>query len=415
MARTATFHDLDGRSVFITGGGSGIGASLTEGFLEQGCRVAFVQRSDASDFAAGLGDRHGNAPLFIPCDVTDIAALQAAMAEAAAAHGPITVLVNNAANDARHPVEGYSPEQWDRSQAVNLRPHFFTIQAAAPGMKAAGGGAIVNYSSISYLMGADGYLSYVAAKAGITGLTYGFARTLGPDNIRVNAILPGAVLTERQLELWVTPEGAREFLDRQCLKENLYPPDLVGPTLFLASDASRMVTGQTLVVDGGVVHGMTAAWIAVDWGSSNLRAWALDAAGSVIAEGAVGERRIVARARSLRAGAARGRRPLARAGRAHRRHGLRHGRRPRRLGGGGLRHGPLPADARRVREGPDRAIPGSSVRILPGPPPGHARPTSCAARRRRSPASSPPSPASTASPACRAPTPSGRTSPPARW
>ena len=255
MARTATFHDLDGRSVFITGGGSGIGASLTEGFLGQGCRVAFVQRSDASDFAAGLGDRHGNAPLFIPCDVTDVTALQAAMAEAAAAHGPITVLVNNAANDARHPVEGYSPEQWDRSQAVNLRPHFFTIQAAAPGMRAAGGGAIVNYSSISYLMGAEGYLSYVAAKAGITGLTYGFARTLGPDNIRVNAILPGAVLTERQLELWVTPEGAHEFLDRQCLKENLYPPDLVGPTLFLASDASRMVTGQTLVVDGGVVHG----------------------------------------------------------------------------------------------------------------------------------------------------------------
>jgi NAD(P)-dependent dehydrogenase (short-subunit alcohol dehydrogenase family) len=250
----ATFHDLEGQSVFITGGGSGIGASLTEGFLEQGCRVAFVQRSDASDFAAELGARHGETPLFIRCDVTDIPALHAAMAQAAEAHGPITVLVNNAANDARHPVEGYSVEDWDQAQAVNLRHHFFTIQAAIPGMRAAGGGAIVNYSSISYKMGADGYLSYVAAKAGITGLTYGFARTLGPDNIRVNAILPGAVLTERQLELWVTPDGAREFLDRQCLKENLYPPDLVGPTLFLASSASRMMTGQVLVVDGGVVH-----------------------------------------------------------------------------------------------------------------------------------------------------------------
>jgi NAD(P)-dependent dehydrogenase (short-subunit alcohol dehydrogenase family) len=254
LPRYATFHDLEGQSVFITGGGSGIGASLTEGFLAQGCRVAFVQRSDASAFAAELGARLGNAPLFIPCDVTDIPALQAAMAQAAEAHGPITVLVNNAANDARHPVEGYSVEDWDRSQAVNLRPHFFTIQAAIPGMKAAGGGAIVNYSSISYKMGAHGYLSYVAAKAGITGLTYGFARTLGSDNIRVNAILPGAVLTERQLELWVSPEDAREMVERQCLKENLHPPDLVDPTLFLASKASRMMTGQVLVVDGGVVH-----------------------------------------------------------------------------------------------------------------------------------------------------------------
>lgn len=251
---TATFPDLDGRSVFITGGGAGIGASLTEGFVAQGARVAFVQRSDAAAFAADLGRRHGNPPLYLPCDVTDVAALQAAMAEAAAAHGPITVLVNNAANDARHPVEGYTVEAWDRAQAVNLRPHFFAIQAAAPGMKAAGGGAVVNFSSISYKMGAEGYLSYVAAKAGITGLTYGFARTLGPDNIRVNALLPGAVLTERQLDLWVTPEGARAFLDQQCLKQNLEPDDMVGPTLFLASDASRMMTGQVLVVDGGVVH-----------------------------------------------------------------------------------------------------------------------------------------------------------------
>jgi NAD(P)-dependent dehydrogenase (short-subunit alcohol dehydrogenase family) len=251
---STTFHDLAGQSVFITGGGSGIGASLTEGFAAQGCRVAFVQRSDASDLVAEIGARHAHAPLFIPCDVTDVAALQAAMAQAAAAHGPITVLVNNAANDARHPVAGYGVEDWDRAQAVNLRPHFFTIQAAAPGMKAAGGGAIVNYSSISYKLGAEGYLSYVAAKSGITGLTYGFARTLGPDNIRVNAILPGAVLTERQKRLWVSEEDAAEFLERQCLKESLQPADLVGPTLFLASNASRMITGQALVVDGGVVH-----------------------------------------------------------------------------------------------------------------------------------------------------------------
>lgn len=252
--RPAAFPDLAGRSVFITGGGSGIGAALTEGFLAQGAKVAFVQRSDATDLVDDLAARYGARPLFLPCDVTDIPALQAAMAEAAAAHGAITVLVNNAANDARHPVEGYGVAEWDEAQAVNLRPHFFTIQAAVPGMRAAGGGAIVNYSSISYRMGADGYLSYVAAKSAITGLTSGFARTLGPDNIRVNAILPGAVLTERQRRLWVTDEGAAAFLERQCLKETLREPDMVGPTLFLASEASRMVTGQALVVDGGVVH-----------------------------------------------------------------------------------------------------------------------------------------------------------------
>jgi NAD(P)-dependent dehydrogenase (short-subunit alcohol dehydrogenase family) len=254
LTRYATFHDLEGQSVFLTGGGSGIGASLTEGFAAQGCRVAFVQRSDASGFAAELGAKHGRAPLFLPCDVTDVAALQAAMAAAAEAHGPITVLVNNAANDARHPVEGYDVAAWDAAQAVNLRPHFFSIQAAIPGMRAAGGGAIINYSSISYKLGADGYLAYVAAKSGITGLTYGFARTLGPDNIRVNAILPGAVLTERQRRLWVSEADAEAFLERQCLKETLEGDDLVHPTLFLASKASRMITGQAIVVDGGVVH-----------------------------------------------------------------------------------------------------------------------------------------------------------------
>ena len=205
----ATFPDLEGSSVFITGGGSGIGAALTEGFVAQGAKVAFVQRSDASDFAAELGSKYGRAPLFIECDVTDIPALQAAMRQAAEAHGAITVLVNNAANDQRHEVEDYTVEAWDAAQAVNLRHHFFAIQAAIPGMRAAGGGSIVNYSSISYKIGAAGYLAYVAAKSAITGLTYGMARTLGPDNIRVNAILPGAVLTERQLRLWVTPGVGR--------------------------------------------------------------------------------------------------------------------------------------------------------------------------------------------------------------
>ena len=253
MDHYATFHDLEGASVFITGGGAGIGAGLTEGFVAQGARGAFVQRSDASAFAEELGDRHGNRPLFMPCDVTDIAALRGCIGEAARAHGPVTVLVNNAANDQRHAMEGYTVEEWDRAQAINLRPHYFTAQAVVPGMRAAGGGSIVNFSSISYMMGTAGYVSYMSAKAAITGLTRGLARELGPDNIRVNALMPGWVLTSRQLDLWATPEDLAAHLERQCLKEHLHEPDIVGGTLFLASKASRMMTSQALVIDGGVV------------------------------------------------------------------------------------------------------------------------------------------------------------------
>ncbi len=253
MTQYATFHDLAGASVFITGGGAGIGAALTEGFLAQGANVAFVQRSDATVFCDEMAARHGRRPLFIACDITDVAALQAAMAEAAREHGPITVLVNNAANDTRHTLAETTVEAWDKGQAINLRPHFFTAQAAAPGMIAAGGGAIINFSSISYMMGNDGYPGYVAAKSGITGLTRGLARELGPHRIRVNALMPGWVLTQRQMDLWATPEGLAAHLARQCIPEHLVERDIVDATLFLASKASRMMTGQALVVDGGVV------------------------------------------------------------------------------------------------------------------------------------------------------------------
>ncbi len=253
MSQFVSFHDLKGASVFITGGGAGIGAALTEGFIEQGARVAFVQRSDASAFVAEMKDKHGVEPLFIRCDIGDVAALQQAMAQAAAAHGAISVLVNNAANDARHSLEAYTAEDWDRGMSVNLRPHFFTAQAVVAGMKARGGGAIINFSSISYLMGNAGYPAYVASKAAITGLTRGLARELGPHGIRVNALLPGWVLTPKQLEMWATPEDLAAHLERQCLKEHLAPRDIVDATLFLASQASRMMTGQAMVVDGGVV------------------------------------------------------------------------------------------------------------------------------------------------------------------
>jgi NAD(P)-dependent dehydrogenase (short-subunit alcohol dehydrogenase family) len=250
---TTRFPDLDGASVFVTGGGSGIGAVLTEGFLAQGARVAFVQRSDASAFVEEAAARHGRRALFLPCDITDTEALRAAIAAASDAHGPVTVLVNNAANDRRHATEEVTVEFWDWMQAINLRAYFFACQAVIAGMRAAGGGSIVNFSSISYMMGNAGYPAYTAANAGITGLTRSLAREFGPDRIRVNALMPGWVLTDKQMQMWATPEGLAAHLERACLKDHLRPEDMVDPTLFLASRASRAMTGQALVVDGGVV------------------------------------------------------------------------------------------------------------------------------------------------------------------
>ncbi|RED14385.1 SDR family NAD(P)-dependent oxidoreductase [Pontivivens insulae] len=253
MTQYATFHDLKDQSVYITGGGSGIGASLTEGFMAAGAKVAFVQRSDSTEFCDQMEQKFGTRPLFMKCDITDVARLEETLDEAAAVHGPVTVLVNNAANDVRHKTAEMSVDDWDWNHAVNLRPHFFTTKHVVAGMKAAGGGAIINFSSASYGMGNAGYPAYVAAKAGIIGLTRTHAREFGPDNIRVNALVPGWVLTERQMELWATEEGLKEHLAGQCLKEHLVPQDVVDATLFLASKASRMMTAQAMVVDGGVV------------------------------------------------------------------------------------------------------------------------------------------------------------------
>ena len=247
------FSDLSDRSVFITGGGSGIGAALTDAFVAQGARVAFVQRSDAGAFCDDVAARHGRRPLFLPCDITDREALNAAIAAAAEAHGPVTVLVNNAANDQRHRAEDLDEAGWNANLAVNLSAHFFSIQAVVGQMRGAGGGSVINLSSISYMMGNAGYPAYVTANAGITGMTRALAREFGPERIRVNALVPGWVLTERQRRLWATPADLAAHLDRQCLKDHLEPEDLVGGALFLASGASRMMTGQALVIDGGVV------------------------------------------------------------------------------------------------------------------------------------------------------------------
>lgn len=252
MTHPATFHDLNGASVFITGGGSGVGAALTDGFLAQGAKVAFIGRSDASAFVEEMRAKHGRAPLFLQGDMTDTALLHETMTKAAEAHGPLNVLVNNAANDKRHSLEETTPEFWDWMIEVNLKAYFFACQQAARQM-AENGGSIINFSSISYMMGNAGYPIYTTANAGITGMTRSLARELGPTNIRVNALAPGWVLTQKQLDMWATPEDLAAHMDRQCLKEHLSPDDMIAPTLFLASTASRAMTGQCMVVDGGVV------------------------------------------------------------------------------------------------------------------------------------------------------------------
>jgi NAD(P)-dependent dehydrogenase (short-subunit alcohol dehydrogenase family) len=252
MTQSPTFPDLAGASVFITGGGSGIGAALTEAFLRQGSKVAFVQRSDASGFAEEMAQKTGNRPLFIQCDITDIPALQSAIRQAGSAHGPVTCLVNNAANDKRHSTEEVTEAFWTWMLDINLKAYFFAVQAVIPGMKAAGFGSVINFSSISYMMGGAGYPLYTAANSAINGMTRSLAREFGPDRIRVNALAPGWVLTQKQLDMWVTPEGLAAHVGKQCLKDTLAPEDITGGVLFLASEASKMMTGQALVIDGGV-------------------------------------------------------------------------------------------------------------------------------------------------------------------
>lgn len=229
MPPVTRFDDLSNASVFVTGGASGIGAALVEGFLAQKARVAFIDKLDPAPLIQDMQDKTGRAPFAIQADITDPTALKDAIQSASDAHGPVTVLINNAANDTRHSLAETTPEKWDALMAINLKSYFFACQAVQAGMKSAGGGAIVNFSSTSYMMGLSGMPVYTSANAGITGLTRSLARELGPDNIRVNAIAPGWVLTPRQLDLWATPEALETHLDRQCLKRHLVPSDMVEP------------------------------------------------------------------------------------------------------------------------------------------------------------------------------------------
>ena len=249
----AIYPSLRDRAVLLTGGASGIGAAEVEAFAAQGARVAFldIAAEPAAALIARVAAAGHPAPLFLPCDLTDIAALRAAIAEAARQLGPITILVNNAANDQRHKWEDVTPEYWDERQAVNLRHQFFAIQAVAPMMKAAGGGSIVNFGSVSWHVSQGGMPAYTTAKAGVEGLTRGMARDLAPDNIRVNCVIPGWIMTERQIALWLTPEGEANLLRNQCLTRKLVPADIARMVLWLAADDSRMVTSGLFPVDGG--------------------------------------------------------------------------------------------------------------------------------------------------------------------
>lgn len=248
------YADLTGKTVLITGGASGIGAAFVRAFLMQGCNVAFVSRpSDhGKKLCKMLEAETGHRPFFLPCDVRDIEGIRAAVEEIGAKFGAVDVLINNAARDDRHGMENYEAEQWDDSLAINLRPHYFTVQACLPGMKKHGG-SVINLGSNSAILGLPGYASYVAAKAGIVGLSKALARELGEYKIRVNTLIPGWVLTDRQKELWATPEAIEECLDQQSLKQTISEEDIANAALFLASDASSMITGQSIIVDGGRV------------------------------------------------------------------------------------------------------------------------------------------------------------------
>jgi len=247
MPEFASYPSLKGRSVFVSGGGSGIGASIVEHFAAQGSKVGFVDINEPASNAVAAK----TGALFLKCDIKDVKAYQAALAGMAARVGPITVLVNNAAHDERHKLEDVTPEFWDDRIAVNLRHAFFAIQAVVPGMKKAGGGSIVNFSSISYHTMTANLSVYQAAKAATIGMTRGLARDLGADKIRLNSITPGWIMTQRQIDLWLTPEAEADLMKVQCLKEKVYPPDIARMVLWLAADDSRMVTAQNFVVDGG--------------------------------------------------------------------------------------------------------------------------------------------------------------------
>ncbi len=251
----ARYPSLRDRVVLVTGGATGIGASLVANFARQGSRVAFfdVQDEAAHRLTDALSAEGCPAPVYTHCDLSDLAALKSAVEQVISALGTVDVLVNNAGNDQRHSIEEVTPEFWDRSMAVNLRPQFFMVQAVLPAMRAARRGSIVNMSSIGWIIPSTGMPAYVTAKAAIVGLTRTLAHELGAHNIRVNAVLPGAIGTERQKNLWYTPEYVAIIQSNQALKRQIEPDEVARLVLFLAADDSSAITNQSYIVDAGWV------------------------------------------------------------------------------------------------------------------------------------------------------------------
>jgi NAD(P)-dependent dehydrogenase (short-subunit alcohol dehydrogenase family) len=253
MSECAKYPSLIGQLVFITGGATGIGSAMVEAFTLQGAQVAFVDLdSGAADtLASKLEVDTGRRPWFRQVDVTDTEALQIAIEAATEAVGPLKVLVNNAANDNRHSPDEVTVKSWRDCMAINLDAAFFAAQKAAAIMSKDSGGSIINFSSITALLGPSDMAGYVAAKAGIVGLTKALANDYGASKVRVNAILPGWVVTERQLQTWLTPEAEESWMEQVALKKRLMPSDVANLALFLAADDSCMITGQRFTIDGG--------------------------------------------------------------------------------------------------------------------------------------------------------------------
>jgi NAD(P)-dependent dehydrogenase (short-subunit alcohol dehydrogenase family) len=254
MTAGAIYPDLANKTVIVTGGGSGIGEAIVRRFAAQGAKTAFIDiketesRALAKELSAQDRQVH-----FEPADLTDIAALRAAIGNVRKHFGPVQVLINNAAHDERHATLEVTPEYWDDRIAVNIKHQFFAAQAVLPDMIAAKSGSIVNFGSTSWMIGQGGMAAYTSAKSAVLGLTRSLARDFGQYNIRVNAIAPGWIMTERQVSLWLTPEGEAELMKRQCLKRRLVPDDLARATLFFASEEAGACTNQQYVVDGGWV------------------------------------------------------------------------------------------------------------------------------------------------------------------
>jgi NAD(P)-dependent dehydrogenase (short-subunit alcohol dehydrogenase family) len=250
----AIYPDLTGKVAVVTGGGSGIGEAIVRRLAEQGVSVGFIdlKQPESRRLAEEL-TAAGRMVRFEPADLTDVPALRDAIGRIRGAFGPVGILVNNAANDERHATEEVTPEYWDGRIAVNLKHQFFAAQAVLPDMKAANRGVIVNFGSVSWIVGQGGMPAYTASKSAVLGLTRSLARDYGAFNIRVNAIAPGWIMTKRQLDNWLTPESEAELMRRQCLKRRLQPDEIARFTVFLASEEASACTNQHYIVDGGWV------------------------------------------------------------------------------------------------------------------------------------------------------------------